>query len=458
MLYSYEVILKMNGKYKDLFRELLLAYKNNEFLEKLDDIKSKSNLKEEEFIKLVASLCGVEIELSSNYKEDLLDAIANYSNNTKIVSKIAACTATCTSHNKKTKCESSCPFDAILYNALEKETYIDNDKCADCGICIDACPHGNFVDKVEFMPLFDLINKNATVIAAVAPAISGQFGDDVSMNQMRSAFKKLGFTEMIEVAFFADMLTLKEAFEFNDHIKTEDDLMITSCCCPMWVGMLKKVYGDLVKHVTPSVSPMIAAGRVMKELNPSCKVVFIGPCVAKKAEAREKDLLGAIDFVLTFQELKEIFDVLNIEPSKLEEDKSTEYASKGGRLYARTGGVSIAIEDAIKKLFPEKAKLLKPVQGNGVKECKELLMKAQEKTLNANFIEGMGCVGGCVGGPKKLIPTDKGKEHVDDFANSSQVKVAIDSSCMLEFLNRLGITCIEDFGSESKTEIFHREF
>ena len=106
------------------------------------------------------------------------------------------------------------------------------------------------------------------------------------LDNLRTAFKKIGFTDMVEVAFFADMLTLKEAIEFDEHVKTKEDLMITSCCCPMWVGMVKKVYHNLVKHVSPSISPMIAAGRILKELNPNCKVVFIGPCIAKKAKLK----------------------------------------------------------------------------------------------------------------------------------------------------------------------------
>ncbi|MEG2353186.1 MAG: [Fe-Fe] hydrogenase large subunit C-terminal domain-containing protein [Clostridium sp.] len=450
----------MIDKYKSIFKELVLSYDQNNFHEKLEQLKSTTDLNEEDFTKLISSLCGVEISPSPNYKEDLKDAISNYSNKTKIVSKIHSCATDCipSPNTELSNCQSSCPFDAILYDKKTKNTYINKDACTDCGFCVDACKHGNILDKIEFMPLLELIHQNKTVIAAVAPAISGQFGDTVTMDQMRTSFKKLGFTDMVEVAFFADMLTLKEAFEFNHHIKTEEDLIITSCCCPMWVGMLKRIYGDLVKHVTPSVSPMIAAGRVMKYLNPDCKVVFIGPCVAKKAEAREKDLIGDIDFVLTFQELKEIFDVLNITPSKLPEDRSIDYASKGGRLYARTGGVSIAVKDAIERLFPEKSILLKAVQGNGVKECKDLLSKAQLKELNANFIEGMGCIGGCVGGPKKIITTEEGKEKVDNFANASSIKVAIDSPCMMDFLNKLGINSIKDFASHEKLIIFNRNF
>ena len=199
----------------------------------------------------------------------------------------------------------------------EKSTYIDTDRCLSCGLCVDSCKNGLILDKVEFLPIVDLIKNNKTVIAAVAPAISGQFGDNVTMDKLREAFIKIGFTDMIEVAFAADVLTIKEAVEFDKHVHGPNDLMITSCCCPIWIGMLKKVYKELVPNLSPSVSPMIAAARIIKKLNKDAKVVFIGPCIAKKAEAKDKDLIGDIDFVLTFHELDEIFKALNIEPEKL---------------------------------------------------------------------------------------------------------------------------------------------
>jgi iron only hydrogenase large subunit-like protein len=226
----------------------------------------------------------------------------------------------------------------------------------------------------------------------------------------------------------------------------------------MWVAMLKRVYNDLVKHVSPSVSPMIASGRVMKVLNPNCKVVFIGPCIAKKAEAKEKDLLGDIDFVLTFAELKDILEAVGINPAEMPEDFSTEYASRGGRLYARTGGVSIAVSDAVEKLFPEKFKLLTAAQANGVVECKKMLSEAQQGNIHANFIEGMGCIGGCVGGPKAIIPKEEGRERVDEFAFNSDIKVAVDSDTMQRILNRLGITSVEDFEHKERVSIFERHF
>lgn len=449
----------MKEQYSELFQCLIKAYYNGRLEEKVTELFEEDNMDREHLAAVISSLCGVGVSLSDNYIDELKEAIRAYELNHKVVNKVRKCGMDCkVDKDGKTRCQESCPFDAILVNKEENTTYISSERCTDCGFCVEGCPTGSILDRVEFIPLVDLLQGNAPVVAAVAPAIMGQFGDEVSINQLRTAFKTMGFTDMVEVAFFADMLTLKEAIEFDAHVKSKDDFMITSCCCPMWVAMLKRVYGDLVKHVSPSVSPMIAAGRVLKHLNPTVKVVFIGPCVAKKAEIKEPDLLGDIDFVLTFAELQEIFEALEINPSILPETESVEYASRGGRLYARTGGVSTAIAECVERMFPEKLELVSSVQGNGVKECKEMLNNLQKGILSGNFIEGMGCVGGCVGGPKAIIPRDKGRESVDDFAENSAIKVAYDSAVMNAMLDKLGIFTIEDYKDHKKTEIFHRDF
>ncbi len=449
----------MKENYSELFKTIVKAYYNDDFEKAVNELLESSEIEKQQLKNVIASLCGVEVDFNSdNYIDSLINAIHTYEAKHKIVNHVKSCSMDCVDSDGKTSCQKACPFDAIFIDTEKHTTRIDNDKCADCGFCVDACPSGGILDKVEFIPLINLLKGNTPVIAAVAPAIVGQFGSDVSIDQMRSAFKKIGFTDMIEVAFFADMLTLKEAIEFDHHVKDKDDLMITSCCCPMWVGMLKRVYNDMVKYVSPSVSPMIAAGRVLKYLNPDCKVVFVGPCIAKKAEAKNEDLIGDIDFVLTFSEVKDIFKSLDVDPGKLSPDTSSEYASKGGRLYARTGGVSIAVKDAVERLFPEKYKLFKAIQANGVKECKEILSKAQNGQVDANFIEGMGCIGGCVGGPKALIPKEQGTEFVNEFANNSEITVAVDSNCMNEILHKLKINTVEDYKKEDKTKIFEREF
>lgn len=449
----------MNNKYNDLFHELIHSYYNGTFDETLSRIMVCHKKSPQETFKIITSLCGVNIEYDNNYAYNLKKAITIYSVNKRIVEKLDCSGINCTKNaDNKFTCEAACPFNAIKYDTANKTTYIDKELCINCGLCVDCCKNGQILDKVEFMPVMNLIKENKTVIAAVAPAINGQFGDNVTMDMLREAFIKIGFSDMIEVAFAADILSIKEACEFDKHVNKTGDIMITSCCCPMWVGMLKKVYTSLVKDLSPSISPMIAAGRVIKKINPNAKVVFIGPCIAKKAEAKEKDLSGAIDFVLTFAELDEIFKAFELDLSSLKGIPSIDYTSRGGRLYARSGGVSIAVSDIIEELYPEKFKCFKSAKAAGVKECKEILEKALNHKIDANFIEGMGCKGGCVGGPKALIPIEKGKENVDNFAFNSPIKVPLHSETLNKVLNDIGINSIDDFKDEKNMSLFERDF
>ena len=449
----------MNGKYNDLFDTLVRSYYCGNFDETLNEIITCHEVSPQETFSIITSLCGVDIPFDNNFLYNLKKAITNYTVNKRIIDKLQ-CVGDCDKNeDNKFSCQVACPFDAIAFDETIHTTVIDSDKCVSCGKCIDVCKGGKILDKVQFMPILNLLKENKTVVAAVAPAIIGQFGDEVTMDQIRAAFINIGFTDMIEVAFTADMLTIKEAVEFNHLVNSPDDLMITSCCCPMWVGMLKKVYNSLVPNLSPSVSPMIAAGRVVKKLTPDAKVVFIGPCIAKKAEAKEADVAGAIDFVLTFQEVDEIFRTLGVKPSELSGIPTKEYASRGGRLYARTGGVSIAISEAIEELYPEKAKFFNSYKAEGINECKEVLNKAMSGELNdITFIEGMGCVGGCVGGPKALVPPAQAKLSVDAFAYNSAIKVATHSETMDKILSKIGITSLSDFEDEGKIKIFQRNF
>ncbi len=437
----------MKEKYGALYKQLIEAYYKKEFEATFEKLLAEEFEDKQDAKKVLSTLCGVDIDLTLDdhvFTQALIDAITQNKVKEKIVAKVTACTSDCETVEGKSKCQSVCPFDAIIKPRLGEDKAIDETLCMSCGRCVTACDHGHYMEVPQFLPLAELLKNHEKVVAIVAPAIAGQYGKDVTLEQLREAFIKIGFVDMVEVAMAADVLSLKEALEFNEHVQKKGDFMISSCCCPMWVAALRKVYHNLIPDVSPSVSPMIAMARIIKKLAPDAKVVFIGPCIAKKAEAKEPDLVGDVDFVLTFQEVKLIFEAFHIVPQELKGVPSVDYAATGGRLYGRTGGVSEAVWDIIDQLFPEKRKLFTSIQADGMIDCKKLLTDLEEGKLHASFIEGMGCKGGCVGGPKAIIPATEGRECVNDVAYESAVKIPVHGQVLLALLERLGVENFED--------------
>ena len=247
---------------------------------------------------------------------------------------------------------------------------------------------------------------------------------------------------MIEVALFADLLTLKEALEFDAHVKTKDDFLLTSACCPLWMAMIRKMYAPLLSHVPPSVSPMIACGRSIKRIHPDAITVFIGPCIAKKAEAKEKDIADAVDFVLTFSEIQDIFNIAQVDPLTLADDVR-DHSSRAGRIYARTGGVSEAVEQTLNKLKTTHIPLI-ALQADGMTECRSLLEALAHGNITANFLEGMGCKGGCVGGPRVMIKADQGRDNVNGYGEQANYQTPVDNPYTFALLKRLGYDTVDD--------------
>lgn len=351
-----------------------------------------------------------------------------------VVANPAACQG-CAPHERQ--CEDICPFNAI-YHRPDGKVAIDYDKCVGSGQCVDACSFGALTDKPQFLPLIELLKqKSLPVYATVAPAFVGQFGPNVTEGQLKTALIKLGFTAVVETALFADLVTIKEAFEFDRYVKEQRDFMITSCCCPVWIKLIENKFPDLLTRVSPSVSPMVASGRVIKKIDPRAKVVFIGPCIAKKAEAQLPELRGAIDFVLTFKELETIFAATGILPQQQEAD-SFANASWGGRVYARTGGVSAAVARTLDKILPQRVGVLTPVKVDGIPDCQKALDSLRTGKLTANFIEGMACKGGCVGGPGRLIDPDKGTAAVNRHGEAAAAETPVENPAVYALLAKLG--------------------
>lgn len=298
--------------------------------------------------------------------------------------------------------------------------------------------------RKDVLPVMKAVREaKEPVYLLVAPAAVGQFGEDVTLGKLRTAAKALGFTGMVEVALFADILTLKEALEYDRHVKKKGDYQLTSCCCPVWIAMIRKIFHELLPHVPGAVSPMIACGRMIKRLHPDAVTVFLGPCLAKKKEAKEPDIADAVDYVLTFQEMQDILTAADIHPEKLADVKK-EHASEAGRLYARTGGVSRAVEKMVQQLRSDRDIAIKAEQADGTRACMEMIERIRTGKTDASFFEGMGCAGGCVGGPKALLSREEGKQYVDDYAEAAEFRTPLENPYVLKILEELGFHTVEE--------------
>jgi len=398
-----------------------------------------------------SALNGLDLETQVEYDPFQLDCLLNPSKHPLVVQ-----TGKCNCTKEKTKeCVSKCPFGAIS-EVDSGGISINPELCVGCEQCIDGCAGEKLTQSTDIIPALKAIRAaKGPVYALIAPAFLGQFSSDVTPGKLRSALKRVGFDGMLEVALFADILTLKEALEFDKNIRTESDFQLTSCCCPMWIAMIRKVYNQLMPHLPGSVSPMIASGRTVKLLHPDALTVFIGPCLAKKAEAREIDLAGAVDYVLTFREVQNIFDALGIRPVEMEESEK-DHSSRVGRIYARVGGVSEAVEKTVNRLNPDRSITVRTKHADGVPACKEMMNDLLAGKLEANFYEGMGCKGGCVGGPRSVTGADEGSRLVDIYGDLSPYPTPIENTYVIELLHRLGIDTVE--GLLEDTEIFTRRF
>ncbi len=369
-----------------------------------------------------------------------------------LVLKTGVCNCT---GDKVEECIQRCPFDAIQ-KAENGGIIINETLCLGCSACVEGCASSKLRETTDMIPALKAIRAaEGPVYAMIAPAFLGQFSHEVTPGKLRTALKKIGFDSMVEVALFADVLTLKEALEFDKNICTESDFQLTSCCCPMWIAMIKKVYHQLLPHVPGAVSPMIACARAIKLLHPDALTVFIGPCLAKKAEAREKDLVGDVDFVLTFQEMQNILDALGINPAELAADEN-DHSSRAGRIYARAGGVSEAVAKTVERLNPNREIQVRTKQADGVPDCKAMMQELLSDKADANFFEGMGCRGGCVGGPKAVLGVPEGTELVEAYGNDAPYQTPAENPYVIELLHRLGIDTIETLLED--TDIFTRHF
>ena len=262
--------------------------------------------------------------------------------------------------------------------------------------------------------------ENYRTVAIVAPALAAQF-EDCSLGQVVTGIQALGIDYVVEAAMGADMVADKETDELAEKG------FLTSSCCPAFVSYIQKQVPEMSDKISHNLSPMAEIGRYVK-INGEMpvKTIFIGPCTAKKAERQKPTVDLWIDCVLTFEELQAMLDAREIELNQLDETPLAD-ASPWGRIFGRSGGLTEAVLQAVKEKkldFEVKAEVC-----NGIEECKLALLKAKAGKLDKNFIEGMACVGGCVGGACSLNHEPKSRVKVDQYgkkAEKQEIKTAIE--------------------------------
>ena len=319
--------------------------------------------------------------------------------------------------NRKRPCESACKIKAISMNE-DKAAKINNDKCIACGACVYQCPFGAIMDKSFILDVIDIIKKSENnskykVFAVVAPSISSQF-TYAKLGQVITGLKELGFHTVVEAALGADMVAYKESAELAEKG------FLTSSCCPAFVSYIEKAFPDMLPLVSHNLSPMAEIAKYIKEHDAPCKVVFIGPCTAKKAEVQKENVKPYVDAAITFEELQALFDSKDIDITALNQDV-LDNASYFGRIFARSGGLSDAVAQGLKEQNITDFEL-KAVACDGIEECRTALLKKSKNVLNGNFIEGMACKGGCIGGAGCLTHGEKNKAEVDKYGREAYEK------------------------------------
>ncbi|MBS5737234.1 MAG: 4Fe-4S dicluster domain-containing protein [Clostridiales bacterium] len=327
----------------------------------------------------------------------------------------------------KRPCQNACKVKAISMDE-NKAAKIDNNKCIACGACVYQCPFGAIMDKSYIINVVDLLKKssqgkNYKLYAVVAPSVSSQF-TYAKLGQVVTGLKVLGFHTVVEAALGADMVAQAESKELAEKG------FLTSSCCPAFVSYIEKNFPDMRQFVSHNLSPMATISKYIKDTTENAKVIFIGPCTAKKAEVQKSSVKPYVDAVLTFEELQALFDSRDIDITTLEEGV-LDNASYFGRIFARCGGLADAVAEGLKEQGLDDFEL-KACSCDGIEECRIALLKKSKNLTDVNFIEGMACVGGCIGGAGCLTHGTKDKAEVDKYGREALEKTIADAVSMLK--------------------------
>lgn len=335
---------------------------------------------------------------------------------------LAACPYSAITKNTR-PCVKACVPKAISINKETQKAIINEEKCISCGACVYQCPFGAIVDKSFITDAISILkgsdnNTKYKVYAVIAPSLASQYANipEITMEKVITSIKKLGFHTVMEAAMGADVTAYLEAKELAEKG------FLTSSCCPAFVSYIEKHFPKLKENISHNLSPMAQICKIIKENDPDAKTIFIGPCIAKKAETQKENVKPFVDCTITFEEMQAMFDAQDIEIS-IQEESSLDNASYFGRIFAHCGGLSEAVNQALKEHgISEEEFKCEAVSCNGITDCKTVLLKASKNLLKENFIEGMICTGGCIGGPACLSHSSKDITLVKNYGMQAEGK------------------------------------
>jgi len=263
--------------------------------------------------------------------------------------------------------------------------------------------------------------KKGAVIGLCSP--SSKPSPESAEKYMR-VMRRLGFDSVVEVAVGADLCAIEEAKDFLEKVPAQQNYMATSCC-PAWHSMVHKLFPAQSKNISMTLTPMVFTARLMKKQYPGCKVVFVGPCAAKKLEAIREDIRSDVDFVLTFEELMGMFQAKEVDFEAIPESDVLNEGTAAGRGFAVSGGVAKAVENIIHQTHPDVE--VKTARAEGLRECRKLMTLAKAGKYDGYLLEGMACPGGCVAGAGTLLPVDLASKVVGRYQNEAQRESPLDS-------------------------------
>ena len=333
-------------------------------------------------------------------------------------------------------CAQACGVDAIS-NDAEGYAAIDHSKCVSCGLCIVSCPFGAIADKSEIVQVLTMLQQpenKGRIYAVVAPSFVGQLGRLVSPEAFFQGLRLLGFDRVMEVAFGADLDTLEIVPRLVEVCKHEEELkergavrepgdynFVGTSCCTSWVGMTHSLFPDMSPYIAESFPPMVETAKKIKEGHPEAKVVFIGPCMAKKGESLTEPVRRWVDYVLTFEELAAMFVATQTDLTNIETDMQVADASGLGRGYAVAGGVAGAIIETARVRHGLEDVPFQRAETLGA--CRRMLTDIRNGTTSPRLVEGMACPGGCVGGPGTLLPLRNAAREVQKFVAAAESRL-----------------------------------